>query len=61
MAVGGQGQPRPEAKAAGPGQHPQGRPARQKVTPAQTYAQLPQGARHEGRPRNTSGACSLFT
>jgi hypothetical protein len=29
--------------------------------PAQTYAQLPQGARHEGRPRNTARVRSLFT
>jgi hypothetical protein len=53
MAVGGQGQPRSEARAAGPGQHPQGRPVHQKVTPAQIYAQLPQGTRHEVRIRRS--------
>jgi hypothetical protein len=40
----------PEAGATRPSQHAHRCSIRQEIIPAQTYTQLPQGARHKGRP-----------
>jgi hypothetical protein len=50
----------PEAGATRPSQHAHRCSIRQEITPAQTYTQLPQGARHKGHMAHIAGNVLLY-